>query len=519
MKSISSQELKDLRNKFRESKQHKYLSEVSLVADKDSTALFNVAWMQQIIPYLMGKPHDLGKRVFNIQRCIRTVDIDEVWDASHLTFFEMMGNRSLGDYFKKESVLRSWEFLVSPEYLDIDPRKLAVTTFQWDENAQKDEETFWYRKNAGISEDRISYLPAKHNRWSPGPVWPCWPDTEIFYRVGAGDLPPAGSNVENDEDNRLEIWNNVFMEFYRDETGTLTKLKQQNVDTGMWFERMCKVLQGKETIYETDLFWPIIQKIEKLTAKKYTDNLRRMRIVADHLRTSLRLAQDGLFPSNEGRWYVMRMIIRRMYYNLMLINDISVDQCNEFILASANYFGETNKPEVIIEEINWFRKTISNWTKLLDQMLSKTKDILSGKDIFMLYDSYGFPLELTKEIATEKWINVDEVLFQAALEEAREKSRQWTKEMFKKWTDRSMHLEWIQATKFIWYEQLQSEDIKLIKDFVVDWKRILIFDKTPFYAESGGQTGDRGSIILDSGETVKIQDVKKYEWVFLHFLG
>jgi alanyl-tRNA synthetase len=137
----------------------------------------------------------------------------------------------------------------------------------------------------------------------------------------------------------------------------------------------------------------------------------------------------------------------------------------------------------------------------------------------MLYDSYGFPLELTKEIATEKWINVDEVLFQAALEEAREKSRQWTKEMFKKWTDRSMHLEWIQATKFIWYEQLQSEDIKLIKDFVVDWKRILIFDKTPFYAESGGQTGDRGSIILDSGETVKIQDVKKYEWVFLHFLG
>ena len=170
MKSLSSQEFRDLRNKFRESKQHKYLSEVSLIADKESTAMFNVAGMQQLIPYLMGKPHELGKRVHNIQRCIRTVDIDEVGDASHLTFFEMMGNWSLGDYFKKESVERSWEFLTSPEYLDIDPKKLAVTVFQGDENAPKDEETALYWENVGMTKDRISYLSAKHNRWSPGPV-------------------------------------------------------------------------------------------------------------------------------------------------------------------------------------------------------------------------------------------------------------------------------------------------------------------------------------------------------------
>lgn len=170
MKSLSSQEFKGLRNKFRESKQHKHLSEVSLIADKESTAMFNVAGMQQLIPYLMGKPHELGKRVYNIQRCIRTVDIDEVGDSSHLTFFEMMGNWSLGDYFKKESVERSREFLTSPDYLAIDPKKLAVTVFQGDEHTPKDEETATYWKNVGMTEDRISYLPAKHNRWSPGPV-------------------------------------------------------------------------------------------------------------------------------------------------------------------------------------------------------------------------------------------------------------------------------------------------------------------------------------------------------------
>lgn len=525
MKTVSSQELRNLRDKFRESKKHKYLSEVSLIADKSSTAMFNVAGMQQLIPYLMGKPHDLGKRVFNIQRCIRTVDIDEVWDASHLTFFEMMGNWSLGDYFKKESVERSWEFLTSKNYLAIDPKKLAVTVFQGDEHTPKDEETAGYWKNVGMTEDRISYLPAKHNRWSPGPVWPCGPDTEIFYRVGAGDLPSKGSNVENDEDNWMEIWNNVFMEFYRDESGTLTKLKQQNVDTGMGFERMCKTLQGKETIYETDLFQLIIESIAAHTKLKYKDHQRRMRIVADHLRTAIVLINDGCIPSNVGAGYVLRMIIRRMYYNLILLNDSVSDWYeslfNEIItfVASQRTLSNTSAIfKVIKDELAQFKKTIANGTKLLQQIIEKKPAKLAGKDIFMLYDTYGFPVELTREIASEKEIKLDEEWFQKSLEEAREKSRQWTKEMFKKGTDRSKYLEGVQPTKFIGYDQTNSVSQKLIKDFEVEGQRVLIFDQTPFYAESWGQTWDKWKIILDDGTEVEVIDVKKYEGVFLHLV-
>lgn len=525
MKTISSQELRNLRNTFWESKQHKYLSEVSLIADKESTAMFNVAGMQQLIPYLMGKPHDLGKRVFNIQRCIRTVDIDEVGDASHLTFFEMMGNRSLGDYFKKEAVERSREFLTSKDYLAIDPKKLAVTVFQGDEHTPKDEETASYWKNVGMTEDKISYLPAKHNRWSPGPVWPCGPDTEIFYRVGAGDLPPVGSNVENDEDNWMEIWNNVFMEFYRDESGTLTKLKQQNVDTGMGFERMCKTLQNKETVYESDLFQPIIDAIAIYTKLAYKDYQRRMRIVADHLRTAIVLINDGGFPSNVGAGYVLRMIIRRMYYNLILLNDSVSDGYESLFDEIIAFVGTQRKLtnssaifKVIKDELAQFKKTIANGNKLLQQMIDKHPAQLAGKDIFMLYDTYGFPVELTREIASEKGIKLDETGFQKSLEEAREKSRQWTKEMFKKGTDWSKYLDGVKPTKFIGYDQTNSESQKLIKDFEVDGQRVLIFDQTPFYAESWGQTWDKGKIILDDGTEVEVIDVKKYEGVFLHLV-
>ena len=520
MKSLSSQEFRNLRNKFRESKQHKYLPEVSLIADKESTAMFNVAGMQQLIPYLMGKPHELGKRVFNIQRCIRTVDIDEVGDASHLTFFEMMGNWSLGDYFKKESVERSWEFLTSPDYLAIDPKKLAVTVFQGDENTPKDEETAWYWKNVGITEDKISYLPAKHNRWSPGPVGPCGPDTEIFYRVGEWDYPPAGSNVENDEDNWMEIWNNVFMEFYRDESGTLTKLKQQNVDTGMGFERMCKVLQGKETIYETDLFWPIIEELENvLTSEKYAKNKRKFRIIADHFRTAAILINDGLIPSNEKAWYILRMIIRRMYSKLISGNcEFSIKVLLESLYKAAK-IKDMSKIDVFIWEMEKFQLTIRKWTQKLNEIISKTtNNNISWKDIFLLSDTYGFPVELTREIAQEKGISVDENWFQAALEEAREKSRQWTKEMFKKGIDRSKYLEGVIPTEFIGYDQMNSESQNLIKDFEVDGQRVLIFDKTPFYAESWGQTWDKGKIILDDGSEVEVVDVKKYEGLFLHLV-
>lgn len=215
MKNLTSSQLRQIRTDFRTSKNHRELQEVSLIAEKSSTALFNVAGMQPLIPYLMGKEHPLGKRLFDIQKCVRTVDIEEVGDASHLTFFEMMGNWSLGDYFKKEAVSWSWEFLT--KYLEMDPRKIAITVFEGDESAPRDEETAKYRAEAGLDPSRISYLPADNNRRSPGPVGPCGPDTEIFYRVGKSDFPPEGSNVKDDEDNRMEIWNNVFMEYYRDD--------------------------------------------------------------------------------------------------------------------------------------------------------------------------------------------------------------------------------------------------------------------------------------------------------------
>jgi len=529
MKNFSSQELRDLRNKFRESKQHKYIPEASLIANgKESTALFNVAWMQQLIPYLMGKPHPLWKRVFNIQKCVRTVDIEEVWDASHLTFFEMMGNRSLWDYFKDEAVTRSREFLTSSEYLWLNPQKLAVTVFAWDESAPKDEETAKKREEVWIPKERISYLSAENNRWSPGPVWPCWPDTEIFYRVWESEFPPQWSNVENDEDNWMEIWNNVFMEFYRDEKWILSKLNNKNVDTWMWFERMCCVLQHKESVYDTDIFTTAIKKLEELTWIPYHQQTKKFRIIADHARTAFMLINDWLIPSNIAAWYVLRMIIRRMTYNIMLLKEIDINWYQEIcinLLISFKWLREFNENEIIrilMEEIKTFLKTIQNWKTILDEMIAKEKknknNTLSWKDVFKLYDTYGFPMELTKEIATENGLNINENEYKEATNTAKENSRKATKEMFKKWIDRSKHLEWIPQTKFVWYDNFSISDIKLLKDFTVDNQRVLIFDKTPFYPEMGWQMWDKWKIQLDDWSEIKVINVQTFAWVILHIV-
>lgn len=539
MKNLTSNQLRDLRTKFRISKNHVNLPEVSLIADKDSTALFNVAWMQPLIPYLMGKDHPLWKRLFNIQKCIRTVDIDEVGDSSHLTFFEMMWNWSLWDYFKKEAVAWSWEFLTS--YLEFDPRKLAVTVFAWDENAPRDEETASYRKETWLPENKISYLPADNNWRSPWPVWPCWPDTEIFYRVGESDFPPANSNVETDEDNRLEIRNNVFMEYYRDENWTLTKLTKQNVDTWMWFERMCSVLQGKSSVYETDLFFPMLEVISKYTWQSYTDNQHRFRIIADHARTAFMLVNDWLIPSNIWAGYVLRMIIRRMTYNLLLTGrkegffekEENMTPFLSDLLNSISTLRNFNQPEilrVITSEIELFQKTIKNWMQILKKSLDIPPDkgdaewneaggLLTASQVFALYDTYGFPLELTKEIAKESWFTIDETWFYAELEKAKEKSRASTSEKFKKWTDWSKYLEWIPQTEFIWYENLSLDQAKLLKEITLDdWQNVLIFDKTPFYPEMWGQMWDFWKITLDNWENKKITWVQKFAWVILHFI-
>ena len=491
--------------------------------------MFNLAGMQQLIPYLSGKDHPLGKRLFNIQKCVRTNDIDEVGDATHLTMFEMMGNRSLWDYFKKESITRSREFLTSKERLWLDPNKIAVTVFQWDDNAPRDEESAGYWKDLWVS--KISYLAADDNRRSPWPVGPCGPDTEIFYRVGdhrgGPALPPADSDVGSDPDNWMEIWNNVFMEYYRDDTGTLTKLPSQNVDTGMGFERMCLVLQDKTSPYDTDVFGPAIHILEKSLDISYDNHARRMRIITDHCRTALSMIAENLQPSNEGRGYVLRMLIRRMYYNIVLLKNTTDTDTLFEQLVSFFWFAEWHK-EVLLKEISQFQKTLSNGQKEFEKIHQSViarewndrgNPGIDGQDIFKLYDTFWFPYELTAELAQEKWLTIDEAWFRAALEEQKTRSRQATKGKFTLDVDRSAHVQGMPATQFVWYDSLTIQQPTLLKDFDVNGQRVLIFDRTPLYAEGGGQTGDRGVVTLDSGEILNITDVKKYEWVFLHFVG
>ena len=523
MLNLTSNQLREKWINFWTSKNHVNLPEASLIADKESTALFNVAGMQPLIPYLAWKEHPLGHRLCNIQKCVRTVDIDEVGDSFHLTFFEMMGNWSLGDYFKNEAIQRSYEFLVNELWFD--PKKLAVTVFEGNEDAPRDEVAAAAWQKAGIPTERISFLPEKHNRWSPGPVGPCWPDTEIFYWVWNSEFPPEGSNVKDDEDNWMEIWNNVFMEFYRDEKGKFSKLSQHNVDTGMGFERLCKVLQRKESIYETDLFAPFISLLEKTTWLAYHGNERKMRIVADHLRTAFMLINDGLTPSNVGAWYVLRMIIRRCYYNLILLKKLTDQELSNFIKESfiafkgLREFDEERIKKVLVNEIWQFEKTITKGEGILNDLLKQTRK-LSGSQIFMLYDTYGFPLEITKEIANAQWVELDLEWYEKALNEAKEKSRQSTKAMFQKSADWSKYLEGIPATEFVGYDSLHYEDSKLLKEIdTEDGQKILIFDKTPFYPEMWGQNGDQGKIALDDGREFDIVSAQKVAGVILHFVG
>lgn len=543
MKKISWLELRSKWSEFRLSKNHKYLPEAWIIWWKESTAMFNIAWMQQIIPYLSGKEHPLGTRLFNIQKCIRTVDIDEVGDASHQTFFEMMWNRSLWDYFKKDSIDWSREFLV--DVLWFDKEKLAATVFEWDDGSPIDSESAWYWKKY-LPENRIAYLPADNNRRSPWPVWPCGPDTEIFYRVGESNFPPADSNPWNDEDNWLEVRNNVFMEYYRDEKWVLTKLAKQNVDTWMWFERMCKVLQSKDSAYDTDVFDYILADIEKIVKKKYIftkgdlgfqempacwkKDIVSMRIIADHTRTAFFMIKDGINPSNEGRGYVLRRLIRRMYYNLISLKklseaDLKLLFTNIFSSISSNFdlkIDIQTIAETIQKECIQFQKTIDNWQKMLNEILeknAKTKSI-TWKDAFQLYDTFWFPLELTREIAKENWFQIDEDAFLQEMQIQQDRSRKWSKDKFTIDVDRGKHVVWFPATKFLWYDisHCEHKEAILLKDFEINNQRILIFDSTPFYAEAWWQNWDIWTIILDSWEKLGVIDVKKYEWVFLHFV-
>ena len=436
---MNANELRSKYIEFFKSKNHAVISGQSLIPENDPSVLFTTAGMHPLVPYLLGEKHPAGTRLTDYQKCVRTGDIDEVGDPSHLTCFEMLGNWSLGDYFKKESIAFSYEFLTSPQWLALDSRKISVTVFAGDENAPRDEEaaTFW--KENGMPEDKIAYLPASDNWWAAGPTGPCGPDTEIFYWVGEG-LPPAGSNKGTDSANWMEIWNNVFMQYNRVDEKTLVPLPKQNVDTGMGLERTNCILQGKTSVYLTEVFQPIIKTIEGLSGYTYgTDDEKdkSVRIIADHSRSSVFILGDqkGVTPDRVGAGYVLRRLIRRAVRHGMKLGiekDFMAEVAATVIENFKNAYPELeeNKEKVFREltaEEAKFRTTLkkgeAEFQKLLPNLMKNPKKIISGKVAYNLYETYGYPLELTQELGAENGFTVDVEGFKEAERKHQEASK------------------------------------------------------------------------------------------------
>jgi len=493
--------------KFFESKGHAVIPSASVIPENDPTVLFTTAGMHPLVPYLLGAKHPMGNRLTDVQKCIRTGDIDEVGDASHCTFFEMLGNWSLGAYFKKEAIHWSWEFLTSPEWLGLDPEKLAFSVFAGDEKAPRDDEAAGYWKECGVKDDHVFYLNAKHNWWGPaGTTGPCGPDTEMFV---IKDQPPCGPDCSPacSCGRYLEIWNDVFMQYNKQADGTFPPLEQKNVDTGMGLERTIGVLLGAKTVYETDLFSDIIKKIEELSGKKYTSDdeyTRSFRIIADHMRTATIIIGDdrGVTPSNVDQGYVLRRLIRRSVRHGMKLEmpegmtaeiaKVVVNQYKdvypelkrneEFIIAQLlleeerfqktlkqgmkefdklifNIGRMTNAVKPVVDAINAGedfasqadaaakqlppRPEYQNLIALLkdksdkDALVKEAEaflnnlNVIDGRSAFKLYDTYGFPIEITTELAAEKGLSVDEKGFQERFKQHQETSHAGAEQRFK----------------------------------------------------------------------------------------
>lgn len=421
-------ETKDIRKRYLDffaGKGHAIIPSAPLVPENDPSVLFNTAGMQPLVPYLLGKPHPMGKRLADVQKCVRTGDIDDVGDDTHLTFFEMLGNWSLGDYFKQESITWSWEFLTGKEWLALDPKMLSVTVFEGDENAPRDEESAKIWKSLGMPAGRIAYLPAEDNWWAAGPTGPCGPDTEIFYWVGAGE--PQGNKGSHPKE-WMEIWNNVFMQYNRIDEQTLERLPASSVDTGMGLERTAAILGGKKNVYETDAFADVLEAIRVIVSPERYDE-RSARIIADHLRTATHIIADGVVPKNVDQGYILRRLIRRairefykMGHEEPAVADIALLYIGKF---EGIYESVRNNKERIIDELDKeegkFRSTLSKGLKELEQ---RTKsDMLTGKDAFDLFSTYGFPLEMTEEIAREKGVTIDKKEFEEEFRKHQDLSR------------------------------------------------------------------------------------------------
>lgn len=430
--------LKDLYIDFFVSKGHKWIPSAPVVPENDPSVLFNTAGMQPLIPYLTGEPHPYGTRLCDYQKCIRTNDLDSIGDKTHHTFFEMLGNWSLGDYFKEESINYSFEFLT--KVLNIPVNKLAVTVFEGDENIPRDDVSANVWKSLGISEDRIAYLDASNNFWIAGTSGPCGGDTEIFY-WRSNDEVPAKFNPEDDR--WVEIWNNVFMQYYKDENGNVTELPKKNVDTGMGLERVAAVLEGVDDNYMSSVWKDVIELIEKISNLPYKNNEEAMRIIADHLRTAVFISADpaGIKPSNTDQGYILRRLIRRTIRYAKKINiDINSDweqQIANLIMDKyEKYYNEIKENrnivlEVLKNEKIKFNRTLEKGLREFEKMTSNLNDELNKDLAFKLYDTYGFPIELTVELANESNIKVDVEGFKEKFKAHQELSRTSSSGKFK----------------------------------------------------------------------------------------
>ena len=436
---MTANELRQKYLEFFKSKGHVIIPSASLVPENDPSVLFTTAGMFPLVPYLMGEKHPEGTRLVDVQRCVRTGDIDEVGDASHHTFFEMLGNWSLGDYFKKEAIEMSFEFLTSPKWLGLDKNRIAVSVFAGDDDAPFDEEAFDIWKNLGIPEKRIAKLPKENNWWGMD-KGPCGPDTEMFYWTGNPDEIPESFNDDNEK--WVEIWNDVFLQYNKRQIASddeqeyeFLKLEQKDVDTGMGMERILAAVNGLDDNYKTELFWPVMQTIADLTQKEYgKDTEKSFRIIADHLKAATFIISDGIVPSNVQRGYVVRRLIRRAIRHgkqlgiesnftkqiAKVVIEIYKDAYPEIEKNKNNIFDELEKEE------NKFGKTLDQGLKEFNKLSS-----ISGKEAFNLYQTYGFPLEMTEELAREKNISVDKKEFEKEFEKHQKLSQTASAGMFK----------------------------------------------------------------------------------------
>jgi len=431
---MKASELKKKYLEFFKSKKHSIIKSSPLIPENDPTVLFTTAGMHPLVPHLLGVEHPEGKRLADVQKCIRTGDIDSVGDDTHLTFFEMLGNWSLGDYFKKEAIEWSFEFLTSKKWLNLDINRLGITCFAGDKDAPKDEEASKIWLSLGIKKERIAFLPKEDNWWGPaGETGPCGPDTEMFYWISDEPVP----KVFNPKDKKwVEIWNDVFMQYTKTKEGRYELSKQKNVDTGMGVERTACILQGKKTVYDTELFLPIIKKIKELTKE---ENEKYFRIIADHLKASTFILGDerSIIPSNLGQGYVLRRLIRKSIRlgKLMNIKDNFTSEIAKVVIDiyKKEYQELELNKDIIINELNKeekkFNETLESGLRQFEKLSSK--GAISGKDAFILFSTFGFPFEMTEELAKEKKIKINKKEFDEEFKKHQELSRVGAEKTFK----------------------------------------------------------------------------------------